>query len=48
VPVFVAASICVAVTFTIRVLSVLLNWSLPEQRAIEAFPRIRRAKRQAD
>jgi len=48
VPVFVAASICVAVTFTIRVLSVLLNWSLPEQRAIEKFPRIRRAKRQAE
>ncbi|MCY7411507.1 MAG: TRIC cation channel family protein [Salinibacterium sp.] len=48
VPVFVAASICVAMTFTIRVLSVLLNWSLPEQRSIDRLPRIRWAQRRTD
>ena len=42
VPVFVAASICVALTFGVRVLAVLFNWSLPEQRAITKVPRIRR------
>ncbi len=42
VPVFVAASICVALTFGVRVLAVLFNWSLPEQRAITRVPRIRR------
>jgi uncharacterized membrane protein YeiH len=40
--VFIAATICVAVTFGVRVLAVLFNWSLPEQRAIEKLPRIRR------
>lgn len=42
VEVFIAAAICVALTFTVRVLAVLFNWSLPEQRAIEKLPRIRR------
>lgn len=42
VPVFIAATICVAITFGVRVLAVLFNWSLPEQRAIEKLPRIRR------
>ncbi|MEQ1736368.1 MAG: hypothetical protein ABL886_08195, partial [Rhodoglobus sp.] len=42
VPVFIAAIVCVALTFSVRVLSVLFNWSLPEQRAIEKIPRIRR------
>jgi uncharacterized membrane protein YeiH len=46
VPVFVAAAICVAVTFGVRVLAVLFNWSLPEQRSIERIPRIRRLRRQ--
>jgi len=42
VPVFIAASICVALTFGVRILAVLFNWTLPEQRAIEKLPRIRR------
>ena len=42
VPVFIAASICVALTFGVRVLAVAFNWTLPEQRAIERLPRIRR------
>ena len=42
VEVFVAASICVALTFGVRVLAVAFNWTLPEQRAIERIPRIRR------
>ncbi len=42
VPVFIAASICVALTFGVRVLAVAFNWTLPEQRAIEKLPRIRR------
>jgi len=42
VEVFLAASICVALTFGVRVLAVAFNWSLPEQRAIERLPRIRR------
>lgn len=41
-PVFLAATICVAITFTVRVLAVLFNWSLPEQTAITKVPRIRR------
>jgi len=40
--VFVAATICVALTFGVRVLAVAFNWTLPEQRAIERIPRIRR------
>ena len=42
VPVFIAATICVALTTGVRILSVLFNWSLPEQRAIERLPRISR------
>jgi uncharacterized membrane protein YeiH len=42
VPVFLAAAICVALTFGVRVLAVLFNWTLPEQKAIEKLPRIRR------
>ncbi len=42
VDVFVAASICVGLTFGVRVLAVAFNWTLPEQRAIEKLPRIRR------
>lgn len=42
VEVFTAAAICVAITFVIRVLAVLFNWTLPEQKAIEKLPRIRR------
>ena len=34
VPVFIAASICVALTFGVRILAVLFNWTLPEQRSI--------------
>jgi uncharacterized membrane protein YeiH len=34
VDVFPAALVCVAVTFGIRVLAVLFNWSLPEQRSL--------------
>jgi uncharacterized membrane protein YeiH len=41
-PVFVAAIICVALTVGVRVLAVLFHWTLPEQRAIERLPRIRR------
>jgi uncharacterized membrane protein YeiH len=40
VPIFVAATVCVAVTFTVRVLAVLFDWRLPEQRRIERMPRI--------
>ena len=42
VPVFLAAAICVALSFGVRVLAVLFNWTLPEQKAIERLPRIRR------
>ena len=38
VPVFLAAIVCVAVTFGVRVLAVLFNWSLPEQRQLEKIP----------
>lgn len=44
VPVFLAAGICVAVTFGVRILSVLFGWSLPEQRRIERLPRIPRPR----
>jgi uncharacterized membrane protein YeiH len=40
VPVLLAASICVAVTFGVRVLAVLFKWSLPEQRRLERIPRL--------
>ena len=42
VPMFVAAVICVAVTFGVRVLAVLFKWRLPEQRRLERMPRWRR------
>lgn len=42
VPVFIAAVVCVAITFGVRVLAVLFKWSLPEQRRLERMPRWRR------
>jgi len=42
--VFVAAIICVAVTFGVRVLAVLFKWSLPEQRPLTRVPRFRRRR----
>lgn len=42
VPVFIAAVVCLAVTFGVRVLAVLFKWSLPEQRRLERIPRWRR------
>jgi uncharacterized membrane protein YeiH len=33
-PAVVAAVVCVAVTFVVRVLAVLFHWSLPEQRSL--------------
>ncbi len=42
VDIFLAALSCVALTFGVRVLAVLFNWTLPEQRAIEKLPRMRR------
>jgi uncharacterized membrane protein YeiH len=42
VPVFWAASVCVALTFGVRVLAVLFKWSLPEQRAITKVPTLRK------
>lgn len=44
VPVFLAAIICVAVTFGVRVLAVLFNWSLPEQRQLERIPGLSRRR----
>ncbi|MGV8884915.1 MAG: trimeric intracellular cation channel family protein [Microbacteriaceae bacterium] len=43
--VLVAAAVCVAVTFGVRVLAVFFNWSLPEQRAITRIPTLRRRAR---
>jgi len=42
VPMFIAAVVCVAVTFGVRVLAVLFKWRLPEQRRLERMPRWRR------
>ena len=42
VAVFLAATICVGLTFGVRILAVAFNWTLPEQRAIAQMPRIRR------
>jgi uncharacterized membrane protein YeiH len=42
VPVLLAAIVCVAITFGVRVLAVLFNWSLPEQRRLERIPGIRK------
>lgn len=44
VPVFIAASIGVVLTFGVRILSVLFGWSLPEQRRIERLPRMPRPR----
>jgi uncharacterized membrane protein YeiH len=44
-PVIFAAIACVVVTFGVRILAVLFNWSLPEQRRIERLPRIRSSRR---
>jgi len=41
-PIIVAAIICVAITFGVRILAVLFNWSLPEQRRLERMPRLPR------
>jgi uncharacterized membrane protein YeiH len=45
VPVFIAAVVCVAVTFAVRILAVLFNWSLPEQRRLERIPTLPRLPR---
>ena len=45
VPVLLAATIGVAITFAVRVASVLFGWSLPEQRSIERLPRVPRIPR---
>ncbi len=44
VDVLAAAIVCVAVTFGVRILAVLFNWSLPEQRRIERLPKIRSSR----
>ncbi len=40
VDILIAAAVCVALTFLVRVLAVLFHWSLPEQRRLERIPRI--------
>jgi uncharacterized membrane protein YeiH len=40
VPVLIAATIGVSLTFVVRIASVLFGWRLPEQRRIERLPRI--------
>jgi uncharacterized membrane protein YeiH len=40
----VAAVVCTLVTFSVRELAVLFNWSLPEQRTIDRLPRLRRPR----
>ncbi|MBH0129218.1 trimeric intracellular cation channel family protein [Salinibacterium sp. NK8237] len=45
VPVLLAASICVGITVGVRVLAVLFNWTLPEQRTISGMPKFRRPSR---
>lgn len=42
VPVYIAAIVCVVVTFGVRILAVLFHWSLPEQRRLERMPRLRK------
>jgi uncharacterized membrane protein YeiH len=42
VPLLVAATVCVVITFGVRVLAVLFKWSLPEQRAITKVPKLRK------
>jgi uncharacterized membrane protein YeiH len=41
-PVLIAAILCVVVTFGVRILAVLFNWSLPEQRSLERIPGTRK------
>jgi uncharacterized membrane protein YeiH len=41
-PAVLAAAVCVAVTFVVRVLAVLFHWSLPEQRALRRGRLLRR------
>jgi len=41
----IAAAVCVALTFTVRILAVLFHWSLPEQRRLERIPRMRIVRR---
>jgi len=40
VSVFLAATVCVALTFSVRILAVLFTWTLPEQRGLRTIPRI--------
>ena len=40
--ILVAAIVCVAITFVVRILAVLFHWTLPEQRPINRMPRLRR------
>jgi uncharacterized membrane protein YeiH len=42
VPILAAAIVCVVVTFAVRMLAVLLHWSLPEQQALRRVRWIRR------
>ena len=46
--VLVAAIVCTLVTFGVRELAVLFNWSLPEQRTIDRLPRLRRPRGSAN
>jgi uncharacterized membrane protein YeiH len=47
VPVIIAAIASVVITFGVRILAVLFNWSLPEQRRIERIPRLPKLPRLA-
>jgi uncharacterized membrane protein YeiH len=47
VPSFLAAIICVALTFGVRVLAVLFKWSLPEQRGLQRMPRLPSLRKRA-
>jgi len=42
VPILIAAIVCVVVTFVVRMLAVLLHWSLPEQQSLRRVRWIRR------
>jgi len=44
VDILVAAVVCVVLTFGVRVLAVLFDWSLPEQRHLERIPRLSQAR----
>lgn len=43
-PIFLAAIAGVALTFGVRILAVLFNWSLPEQTRLEKIPRLARRR----